>query len=329
MRDIGNPLRRPRVDLELKTDPTAVSAMGIAPGVLRQAIQIALAGVPAAKFRDPDGDSYDVVVRAPNAGQPDYSQLGEVFVPTRDGALAPLSAIATPVLSSEPARIDRIRRTRAVTLTAYVEPGVLVSRAAKDALARAKAVDLPPGYKISLGGEAETSSRSFAGLPPAILISSLGILAVLVLEFGKFRTVAVVAGIVPFGLLGAVAALFVTGHSLSFTAAIGVIALVGIEIKNSILLVDFTEQLRRSGLSLREAVEKAGEQRFLPVLLTSVTAIGGLLPLALENSGLFSPMAVAMIGGLIASTLLARIATPLMYILLAAKDAPALVGDAA
>ena len=90
----------------------------------------------------------------------------------------------------------------------------------------------------------------------------------------------------------------------------------GIEIKNSILLVDFTEQLRRTGLAARAAVERAGELRFLPVLLTSITAIGGLLPLALEGNGLYSPLAIAMIGGLVSSTLLARIATPVLYLLL-------------
>ena len=125
-----------------------------------------------------------------------------------------------------------------------------------------------------------------------------------------------VAGIIPLGLFGAVAALWLTGNSMSFTATIGMIALIGIEIKNSILLVDFTEQLRRTGMALRPAIERAGEVRFLPVLLTSVTAIAGLTPLALENSGLYSPLAIAIIGGLVTSTVLSRVATPVMYWLL-------------
>jgi len=117
-----------------------------------------------------------------------------------------------------------------------------------------------------------------------------------------------------------VIALWLTGNSLSFTASVGLIALIGIEIKNSILLVDFTEQLRAEGLGMRAAVERAGELRFLPVLLTSLTAIGGLLPLAIEGNGLYSPVAIVLIGGLISSTLLARIATPVMYLLLAQDD---------
>ena len=172
---------------------------------------------------------------------------------------------------------------------------------------------MPPGYVLSLGGQAEAQSESFAGLGAAVMVAVFGILAVLVLEFRKFKTALVVAGIIPFGIFGAAAALWLTGNSLSFTATIGLIALIGIEIKNSILLVDFTEQLRREGMSLHDAIEKAGEVRFLPVLLTSATAIGGLLPLALERSGLYSPLAIAIIGGLVTSTLLSRVATPVMY----------------
>jgi multidrug efflux pump subunit AcrB len=102
-------------------------------------------------------------------------------------------------------------------------------------------------------------------------------------------------------------------------AIIGFVALIGIEIKNSILLVDFTTQLRDRGLELREAIEKAGEIRFLPVLLTSITAIGGLLPLALSGAPLYAPLAWVIIGGLISSTLLSRIVTPVMYLLIARR----------
>ena len=119
--------------------------------------------------------------------------------------------------------------------------------------------------------------------------------------------------VVPLGIFGGFLALLATGNSISFTASIGFIALIGIEIKNSILLVDFTNQLRESGVPLDEAIERAGEIRFLPILLTSATAIGGLMPLAVQNIGLYSPMAWVIIGGLISSTFLARLVTPVMY----------------
>ena len=174
-------------------------------------------------------------------------------------------------------------------------------------------LELPPGYSIRAGGELEAQQESFGGIGTAVLVAVFGILAVLVLEFGSFRSMLIVAGVIPLGMAGGFIALFLAGYDLSFTATIGIVALIGIEIKNSILLVDFTNQLRAQGVPLDEAIEKAGETRFVPILLTSATAIGGLLPLALQNIGLYSPMAWVIIGGLLSSTFLARLVTPVMY----------------
>ncbi len=146
-----------------------------------------------------------------------------------------------------------------------------------------------------------------------MLVAVFGILAVLVLEFGSFRSMLIVAGVIPLGMAGGFIALFLAGYDLSFTATIGIVALIGIEIKNSILLVDFTNQLREQGVPLDDAITQAGEIRFLPILLTSATAIGGLLPLAIQGSGLYSPLAIVIIGGLMSSTLLGRLVTPVMY----------------
>jgi len=118
------------------------------------------------------------------------------------------------------------------------------------------------------------------------------------------------------GFIGGILGLWLTGYSLSFMAAIGFVALIGIEIKNSILLVEFTDQLRAEGVELKAAIEQAGEIRFLPVVLTTMTALGALLPLALQGSGLYSPLAVVIIGGLISSLLLSRLVTPVLYSLL-------------
>ena len=126
-----------------------------------------------------------------------------------------------------------------------------------------------------------------------------GILAILVLEFHSFRTTLVVASVIQLGIVGGIAALFLSGNTLSFTAMIGFVALVGIEIKTSILLVDFTDELRRQGYSLDDAIQRAGEVRFLPIVLTTLTAIGGLLPLAMQGSSLYSPLAWVIIGGLV------------------------------
>ncbi|MBC7167424.1 efflux RND transporter permease subunit [Phenylobacterium sp.] len=316
-RDVVNPMRLDRTDLELGLDEAKAAALGVPAGAGRRIARLALSGEPVARYRDADGDDYAVNVRLPMAGRNELAALEDIYLPTTTGSAVPLGVVAEPELTSSPARIDRIDRLRTVTVTAYVSTGYLTSAVTEDVVARLESeLNLPPGYTLSLGGQAEAQSESFAGLGAAIMIAVFGILAVLVLEFGRFRTALVVAGIIPLGLFGAVTALWITGNSMSFTATIGMIALIGIEIKNSILLVDFTEQLRRGGMALRPAIERAGEVRFLPVLLTSVTAIAGLAPLALEGSGLYSPLAIAIIGGLVTSTVLSRVATPVMYWLL-------------
>ena len=188
-----------------------------------------------------------------------------------------------------------------------------ISRVTKAVVRRLQAMDWPRGYRFILGGEAESSAESFAGIGTAIIVALFGIFAILVLEFGSFKATLIVLTVVPLGIMGGLAMLLLTGNDISFVASIGFVALIGIEIKNSILLVDFTNQLRAQGVALGDAIERAGETRFLPILLTSLTAIGGLLPLALQNSGMYSPMAWVIIGGLITSTLLARLVTPVMY----------------
>ncbi len=318
IRDVDNPVRVDRSDLALNVDEGKAALLGVSAGAARNAVRLALNGDVSGRLRDPESDDYPVRVRLPMGERNVVEALTRIYVPSANGAAVPLSAITTPNLETAPARVDRYNRERVVTLIAYVQPDHLTSAVTEEALQRVQdAVPMPAGFTVKLGGEAEEQVSGNSGVLSAGIIAGLGILAVLVMEFGRFRLVAVVASIVPLGLLGAVVSLWLAGYSLSFTASIGMIALIGIEIKNSILLVDFTEQLRSDGHPIREALEKAGEMRFLPVLLTSVTAIGGLLPLAIEGGGLYAPMAIAIIGGLVSSTILSRVATPVVYLLVA------------
>ncbi len=315
LRDIDSPMAFDRIDIDLGLDQAKAGLLGVAPGEARRALRLAISGEQASRFRDNEGDTWPVTVRLPMAGNQPVSALSSVYVPTAQGGSVPLLEIASPHLKSVAPQITRYMLQRSVTITAYNEPGVLTSKLTKVVEARLKGIALPSGYSFELGGEAEAAARNFSGLGPIILLAIFGVFGVLVLEFGRFRETAVVAGVIPLGIFGGLVTLFLTGNSLSFLAIIGFVALIGIEIKNSILLVDFTSQLRARGVPLREAIERAGEIRFLPVLLTSITAIGGLLPLALGGSSLYSPLAWVIIGGLISSTLLSRIATPVMYLL--------------
>ena len=327
-RDVVNPVAVDTPRLELGLDAGKAALLGVTPGAPRRALRLALVGENAGRLRDREGDSYNVVVRLPLDERHEISALDGVYVPGANGAV-PLREIATPRLDSAPPRINRERQQRIVSIQSQIADGYLTAKVNRAVYEALKQVKLPEGYRFDEGGEAEVAARSFSGLGPIIAIAVFGILGVLVIEFGRFRETAVVAGVIPLGLFGGLVALFVTGNSLSYTAVIGFIALIGIEIKNSLLLVDFTTQLRTRGMGLRDAIEHAGEVRFLPVLLTSVTAIGGLLPLALSGSGLYGPLAWVIIGGLISSTLLSRMVTPVLYLLIVrGHEAPAVGGVA-
>jgi multidrug efflux pump subunit AcrB len=243
-----------------------------------------------------------------------------VYLPTASGAMTPARQVATLGFSSSPTEIQRYDKTRTVTVTSNVRNGFNTDRVTRAALDQVNTLTLPPGYRIVAGGEIESRQESFGGIGGAIIVAVFGILAVLVLEFGTFRSTLVVASVIPLGMVGGLVALYLTGNSLSFTAMIGFVALIGIEIKTSILLVDFTNQLRDQGLPLQAAVLQAGEVRFLPIVLTSLTAIGGLLPVALQGTALYAPLAWVIIGGLVSSTLLARLVTPVLYSVLAPKQ---------
>jgi multidrug efflux pump subunit AcrB len=256
------------------------------------------------------------VMRSATGGRADWQTLGEVRIPTQSGRLLPLDQLATLEFAAAPTRIQRFDRERAVTIDAQVVTGYNTAAVTRTVVAKLDAFEWPRGYRYRLGGEAEASAQAFGGIGIAIIVALFGIFAILVLEFGDFRSTLIVLTVVPLGAIGGLAMLLFTGYSISFTASIGFVALIGIEIKNSILLVDFTNRLRADGVALDAAIEQAGEIRFLPILLTSATAIGGLMPLALQGSGLYSPMAWTIIGGLISSTLLARIVTPVVYKLL-------------
>jgi multidrug efflux pump subunit AcrB len=315
-RDVDNPLRLDRTDLKLKLDAEKAALLGVPSVEFDRSVRLAVSGVDAGDYRDSDGESYDIVVRTPIDGRPTLEQLDQVRVPSLSGELLPAAQLAKLEFDRSPPQIQRYNRERTVIVSAYTQTGFNTDKVTRDVIARLEAMDWPRGYRFQAAGEVESRAESFDGLGAAALLAIFGILAVLVLEFGSFRSTLIVATVIPLGVPGGLVALFLTGYSLSFTAMIGFIALVGIEIKNSILLVDFTNQLRQEGLSIDEAVERAGEVRFLPILLTSATAIGGLLPLAVQQVGMYSPMAWVIIGGLISSTLLARLVTPVMYKLL-------------
>jgi multidrug efflux pump subunit AcrB len=314
---VDNPVRLARTDLKVDVDQHKAGMFGISAIEVDRTIRLGVAGLSAGVYRDGSGEEYPIRVRLPHQGMPTVEALDRVYVASLTGATVPLRQVAEVRFASSPPRIAHHEQQRAVTVTSYVRSGYNTDRVTRAVLEKLEGMQLPDGYRWTAAGEIESRQESFGGVGGAVIVATFMILAILVLEFRTFRSTLIVASVIPLGLVGGIAALWITGHTLSFTATIGFVALIGIEIKTSILLVDFTNQLREEGMGLVDAIQKAGEIRFVPIVLTTLTAIGGLLPLALEGSSLYSPLAWVIIGGLISSTILARLVTPVMYKLLA------------
>ncbi len=314
--NVDNPQRTGRTDLRLKVNFEKAGLLGVNSADLDQAVRLAIAGTAAGEIRQSNGEAYTISVRGPAGERSSLAALNDFHVISRTGQAVPLTQLTTLELDDNLNSIYRFNRERAVLLTAYTRTGFNTEKVSSDIARDIQAMGLPNGYRFEAAGEVKSRKESFAGFGTAILVTIFGILAILVLEFGSFKSTLIVLFVIPLGVTGGMVMLFLTGNSLSFTAMIGFIALIGIEIKNSILLVDFTNQLREEGKGLDESIEEAGRIRFLPILLTSATAIGGLMPLALQGGGLYSPMAWVIIGGLLSSTFIGRLVTPVLYKLL-------------
>jgi multidrug efflux pump subunit AcrB len=319
-RNVDNPIAEPKTDLHVNVDRDRAGLLGVRPADVDRTVRLALEGLAVASFRDRAGDTYDVVVRLPGT-QARLSDLDRLSVSGAAGAEVPLRAVASVELERVPVRIDHFDTERAVTVTADVDTragytAVGVTRAVVEGL---EARAWPRGYRTVVGGELEAQEDSFASLLPALVGAVLGILAVLVLQFGSLWQPLIIVVAIPLSVVGAVPALLVTGYTFSFTAFIGFTSLVGIVVNNSTILVDYANQLRAEGRTVGAAVRAASEVRFAPIVLTTLTTIGGLLPLTLTGSSLWSPLGWVIIGGLLVSTGLSLLVVPVLYRLITAR----------
>ncbi|KAA8481535.1 multidrug efflux pump subunit AcrB [Arcticibacter tournemirensis] len=312
---VNNPVRNNKTDIRVDINRQKALALGVPAVNVDRTVRMALAGIDLGVFSDPatDNDDYLLRMSIPRPSYPDLSVFDGIYVNNVKGGAVPLNQLATLRLESSPSNINHINKERTVSVNSFVQKGYQNDRVIQDVISKMDQMTFPAGYHYQMGGEVETTQESFGGFGTIVLITVFLFIAVLVLEFKTFKSTLIVLSVIPLGIVGAVLALLVTGNTLSFVATVGIVALAGIEVKNTILLVDFTNQLRRDGMPLNDAIEKAGEIRFLPIILTSLTAIGGLLPIAWSSNPLISPLAIVMIGGLISSTLLSRVVTPVVY----------------
>lgn len=310
---VNNPVNNLKSDMRVVINSDKARMTGINTVDIDRTVRLAIAGLDLGSFSDDQGDEYPIHLTTPRTERATLKSFDNVFVNTRTGDPVPLNQIASLKLETSPLRIDHYNKIRMVSVSAFVQKGYLNDRVISEVVGTMERMHLPDGYSFMMGGDVEASNESFGGLGTIIIVTVFLFVAVLILMFKTFKSMLIVLSVIPLGMVGALIGLLITGNPLSFVAIIGLIALAGVEVKNSILLVDFTNQLRQQGKSVDEAIREAGEVRFLPIVLTSLTAIGGLLPIAVSTNPLIAPLAIVLIGGLISSTILSRIVTPVIY----------------
>lgn len=324
---VTNPMRHRKTDIRVDINKEKAIQSGVPSLNIDRTVRLAVAGIEAGSFTDDNGDDYTILVTRPREKTPGLDVFDNLYVNGYNGNAIPLRQIADLKFESSPLNINHFNKTRTVSVSANVKKGFLNDEVIRAVVKEMDAMKLPAGYYYNMGGEVESRQESFGGFATIIIVTIFLFVAVLILEFRTFKSTLIVLSVIPLGIVGAVIALWLTGNSLSFVATIGIIALAGIEVKNTILLVDFTNQLREQGRSLDEAIREAGEVRFLPIVLTSMTAIGGLFPIAISTNPLISPLAIVMIGGLISSTILSRVVTPVIYKLIPPSVTPSVIHE--
>jgi multidrug efflux pump len=262
-----------------------------------------------------DNELYDVIVRLRREDRETPDAIARMYVRGNDGALVPLSSIASVTEDVGPRQLNHFNRLRSFTLTASLAPGVTLGPVI-DSLDTIAAETLPPGASQALAGESRELRESGRALYLAFGLALLVVYMVLAAQFGSVIHPFTVLLAVPLAVTGALVALWVTGSTLNLYSQIGMILLIGLAAKNSILLVEYINHLKEQGLAVREAILEAGRIRLRPILMTSVAALLGAVPIALglgAGSASRRPLGLAVVGGLVFSTVFTLFLVPAVY----------------
>jgi len=300
-------------ELRVTLDKDKMSQNGLSTAVVSTMIRNRFLGLTATQFRE-SGNEYDVLVRFEEKYRSSIVDIENISIPSATGMIR-LGDIAKIEEFWSPPNIEREHRERVVTIKATPYK-VSLGELANKIKAEVKKVDVPSGIMMNVGGSYEDLQDSFKDLALLLLLSLVLVYLVMASQFESLKMPLIIMVSVPFAFTGVILALVMTKTTLSIIAALGAILLIGIAVKNAIVLIDFTNLMRDRGNSLDEAILKAGRSRLRPVLMTTLTTILGMLPLALstgEGSEIWKPMGIVVIGGLVFSTLVTMVIVPVVY----------------
>lgn len=318
VKDIRTDFLPGKKELRVRVDRPRAAMVGLGTAQVAQYVRAAYHGILATIFKA-EREEVDVLVKFRDSERNEVAGLSSLMIRTVDGRQVPLRELAQISEELGSAGIRRIDRKRAITVLANVDEekttGMAVNKALQDFLKEMESKH--PGYTLKAGGEFEMTRDSIISLFKALVLSFIVIFAILGAQFKSYVQPFIVMSAVPFSFIGVVFGLIVSGKDLSMFSLMGIIALGGIVVNDSLVMVDFINRIRRTGLGRRESILQAAEKRLRPIMLTTVTTMGGLIPVAYAFIGkenlMLTPMALAIVWGLLASTILTLFLVPSLY----------------
>ena len=314
--DVGLSQQDPQNELRIELDRGLANSLGISAADATNALRVAFAGVEVGDWVDPTGEARDVAVRLAPEDRTSASNIERLPIAVAGtSTIVPLAQIAKVTLGQGPSRIEHADGKRTIAVSANAQ-GRSSGEVTADALKIAREMNFPPGYGLQLAGASKDQKEVFSEMGIA-LVSGIGLMyLILVMQFSSFTAPLAVMLSLPLSLIGVVLALLLTGGTLNLMSFIGVIMLMGLVAKNAILLLDAARTEEAQGVDREEALMNAGRKRLRPILMTTFALIAGMLPVAIgmgEGGEFYRPMAVAIIGGTITSTLLTLLVVPSFY----------------
>ena len=316
-RDVTISRDKDRPELNLVIDKEKAASFGLNAATVSTYVRNRVGGLASGYLKE-DGEEYDIVVRLREDDRNSLSDIYNLSLPTATGKIIKLNEIATLEEYFAPPTINRKSRQR--YLTVQVMPyDTSLGELAMQVQGVIDQVNVPEGITMDIGGDVEDQKEMFGNIIALALLIILLVYVVMASQFESFAKPAIILLAIPFAITGVILALWITGTSLDMIAALGVVMLIGIVVKNGIVLVDYINLMRDRGYELNEAIALSGRSRLRPVMMTALTTILGMLPMALsrgEGSEMWHPLGIVVIGGLLISTFVTLIVVPVFYAVL-------------
>ncbi|MDD3656632.1 MAG: efflux RND transporter permease subunit [Atribacterota bacterium] len=312
--DLKSSVEEVRPELHINIDREKANLYGLSAGQIATNIQDAILGKVASYYQE-GGDQFDIRVSLDKSDLENIQQLENLYISSGYGLQIPLKEIAEVVSGIGPQVINRENQQRIVTVTGNIS-GRFLGNVIQDAQKKLEAIVLPEGYNYTFAGENQEMIESFQSLFFALILSIFLVYMIIAAQFESLLFPFAVILSVPFSLIGVILALLITDISFNVLSFLGLIMLAGIVVNNAIVLIDYINQLRKKGLERNEAVIQGGKIRLRPILMTTLTTVLAMLPMAIaagEGAEMRAPMAVTIIGGLTSSTFLTLIVVPIFY----------------